>query len=108
MCASRAFVTFWDDQDAQNAAARTNPLPAFNTTTTPLRSPDSYASVLITPKLQESLPDEEPDDIVPRELIQQLDGLALARMPTGSAPAVPLSSADIYRLTVGSIDFQAE
>ena len=105
---ARALFTFWDDQDAQNTAARTNLLPAFNTTATPSRSPDPYASVPITPKLQETLSDEEPDAIVPPELIQQLDDLALARMLTGSAPAVPLSSADIYRLTVGSIDFEAE
>ena len=105
---ARALFTFWDDQDAQNTAARTNLLPAFNTTATPSRSPDPYASVPITPKLQETLSDEEPDSVVPPELIQQLDDLALARMLTGSAPAVPLSSADIYRLTVGSVDFEAE
>ena len=82
--AGQSLFSFWDDQDIQNTAARTNLLPAFNTTTTPSRSPDPYASVPITPKLQEALSDTKPDAVVPPELVQQLDDLALARMLTVS------------------------
>ena len=103
---ARAFLEFWETQDDTNTTAQANLLPAFDSAARNA-TPDPVMAAPATPafKLDE---EAEPDATVQKNHVQVFEEMAVARMLTGAAAAAPVSSADIYRLTVGSIDFEEE
>ena len=103
---ARAFLEFWETQDDTNTTAQANLLPAFDSAARNA-TPESVMAPPATPafKLDE---EAEPDATVQKNHVQVFEEMAVARMLTGAAAAAPVSSADIYRLTVGSIDFEEE
>ena len=103
---ARAFIEFWETQDDTNTTAQANLMPAFDSASRNA-TPDPFMAAPATPafKLDE---EAEPHETVHKNHVQVFEEMAVARMLTGAAAAAPVSSADIYRLTVGSIDFEEE
>ena len=101
---ARAFLEFWETQDDTNTTAQANLLPAFDSAARNA-TPHPFMAAPATQafKLDE---EAEPDATVRKNDVQVFEEMAVARMLTGAA--APVSSADIYRLTVGSIDFEEE
>jgi len=107
---ARAFSDFWTTQDETNVTARANLLPSFESAvTTP--NADPYSNVPSTQSFTEAIDSDEMPDadaVVQPEHVPQFEQLAVSRMLTGAAPAISVSSADIYRITSGSVDFETE
>ena len=107
---ARAFSDFWTTQDETNVTARANLLPSFESAvTTP--NADPYSNVPSTQSFTEAIDSDEMPDadaVVQPEHVPQFEQLAVSRMLTGAAPAITVSSADIYRITSGSVDFETE
>jgi hypothetical protein len=103
---ARAFLEFWETQDNTNTTAQANLLPAFDSAARNT-TPDPYMAAPATPAFEFD-EEAEPDATVENKEVQVFEEMAVARMLTGAAAAAPVSSADMYRLTVGSIDFEEE